>query len=53
MINKTNPNQKRKTRDAEESIKARRKKVKKENSTTLTQNEKTHNDDECPGDLNS
>ena len=53
MINKTKINQKRKTGDAEESIKARRKKIKKENSTILTQNEKRFTDDECPRDLNS
>ena len=42
---------KRKTGDAEESIKARRKN-KKENSITL-QNEKRLPDDECRGDLNA
>ena len=49
MINKTKPNQKRETGSAEESIKPRKKKIKKKNSTNLTQNEKDSLTTSAPG----
>ena len=49
MINKTKPNQKREKGSAEESIKPRKKKVKKKNSTNLTQNEKDLLTTSAPG----
>ena len=44
---------KRKTGNTDETIKARRKKIKRENSATSAQNEKRFTGDEASGDLNS